>query len=47
MRRSLLFIPSNNPAMLQNADIFGADKDRRQYNRGGTGSWRKSYKSIF
>ena len=25
MRRSLLFIPSNNPAMLQNADIFGAD----------------------
>lgn len=25
MRRSLLFIPGNNPAMLQNADIFGAD----------------------
>ena len=25
MRRRLLFIPSNNPAMLQNADIFGAD----------------------
>ena len=25
MRRSLLFIPSNSPAMLQNADIFGAD----------------------
>lgn len=25
MRRSLLFIPSNNPAMLQNTDIFGAD----------------------
>jgi citrate lyase subunit beta/citryl-CoA lyase len=25
MRRSLLFIPSNSPAMLQNADIFSAD----------------------
>ncbi len=25
MRRSLLFIPGNNPAMLQNADVFGAD----------------------
>lgn len=25
MRRSLLFIPSNNPAMLQNADVFGSD----------------------
>lgn len=25
MRRGLLFIPSNSPAMLQNADIFGAD----------------------
>ena len=25
MRRSTLFIPGNNPAMLQNADIFGAD----------------------
>lgn len=25
MKRSLLFIPSNAPAMLQNADIFGAD----------------------
>jgi len=25
MRRSVLFIPGNNPAMLQNADIFGAD----------------------
>lgn len=25
MRRSLLFIPSNSPAMLQNADIFAAD----------------------
>ena len=25
MRRSLLFIPGNNPAMLANADIFGAD----------------------
>ena len=25
MRRSLLFIPGNNPAMLQNADIFGSD----------------------
>ncbi|MFU8793306.1 MAG: HpcH/HpaI aldolase/citrate lyase family protein [Acholeplasmataceae bacterium] len=25
MRRSLLFIPANTPAMLQNADIFGAD----------------------
>jgi len=25
MRRSLLFIPSNNPAMLQNADVFDAD----------------------
>ncbi len=25
MRRSLLFIPSNNPGMLQNSDVFGAD----------------------
>ena len=25
MRRSLLFIPGNNPAMLNNADVFGAD----------------------
>jgi citrate lyase subunit beta/citryl-CoA lyase len=25
MRRSLLFIPSNAPAMLQNADVFAAD----------------------
>lgn len=25
MRRSVLFIPGNNPAMLQNADVFGAD----------------------
>ena len=25
MRRSLLFIPGNNPAMLQNADVFGSD----------------------
>ncbi len=25
MRRSLLFIPGNNPAMLQNSDIFGSD----------------------
>lgn len=25
MIRSMLFIPGNNPAMLQNADIFGAD----------------------
>ena len=25
MRRSLLFIPSNTPSMMQNADIFGAD----------------------
>jgi citrate lyase subunit beta/citryl-CoA lyase len=25
MLRSLLFIPGNNPAMLQNADVFGAD----------------------
>ncbi|MFH0766957.1 MAG: CoA ester lyase [Bacillota bacterium] len=25
MRRSLLFIPANSPAMLQNADIFAAD----------------------
>ena len=25
MRRSLLFMPANNPAMLQNADIFDAD----------------------
>jgi citrate lyase subunit beta/citryl-CoA lyase len=25
MRRSLLFIPGNSPAMLQNADIFSAD----------------------
>ena len=25
MRRSLLFIPSNTPAMLQNADVFSAD----------------------
>lgn len=25
MKRSLLFIPSNNPAMLQNADVFDAD----------------------
>ena len=25
MRRSFLFIPGNNPAMLANADIFGAD----------------------
>jgi citrate lyase subunit beta / citryl-CoA lyase len=25
MRRSLLFIPSNSPSMLQNADIFSAD----------------------
>ena len=25
MRRSLLFIPANNPGMLQNADVFGAD----------------------
>ena len=25
MRRSLLFIPSNTPAMLQNADVFHAD----------------------
>jgi citrate lyase subunit beta / citryl-CoA lyase len=25
MRRSLLFIPANKPAMLQNADIFNAD----------------------
>lgn len=25
LRRSLLFIPANNPAMLQNADVFDAD----------------------
>jgi len=25
MRRSILFIPGNNPAMLQNADVFGSD----------------------
>lgn len=25
MRRSLLFIPGNNPAMLQNSDVFGSD----------------------
>jgi citrate lyase subunit beta/citryl-CoA lyase len=25
MNRSYLFIPGNNPAMLQNADVFGAD----------------------
>ena len=25
MRRSLLFIPSNNPGMVQNANLFGAD----------------------
>jgi len=25
MRRSLLFIPGNNPAMLQNADVFNSD----------------------
>ena len=25
MRRSLLFIPASKPAMLQNADVFGAD----------------------
>lgn len=25
MRRSLLFIPGNSPAMLQNADVFGSD----------------------
>lgn len=25
MRRSLLFIPGNNPAMLQNAEVFGSD----------------------
>ena len=25
MRRSLLFMPGNNPAMLQNSDIFDAD----------------------
>jgi len=25
MRRSLLFIPANSPAMLQNADVFSAD----------------------
>lgn len=25
MRRSLLFIPANSPAMLQNADVFNAD----------------------
>ena len=25
MRRSLLFIPGNNPSMLQNSDVFGAD----------------------
>ncbi len=25
MRKSLLFIPGNSPAMLQNADVFGAD----------------------
>ena len=25
MRRSLLFIPGNNPAMLSNADVFGSD----------------------
>ena len=25
MRRSLLFIPGNNPAMLQNADVFESD----------------------
>ena len=25
MRRSLLFMPGNNPAMLQNSDIFEAD----------------------
>jgi len=25
MVRSMLFIPGNNPAMLQNADVFGAD----------------------
>ena len=23
LRRSLLFIPGNNPAMLQNAEVFG------------------------
>ena len=25
MRRSLLFMPGNNPAMLQNSDVFDAD----------------------
>ena len=25
MRKSLLFIPANHPAMLQNADVFDAD----------------------
>ena len=25
MIRSCLFIPANNPAMIQNADLFGAD----------------------
>ena len=25
LRRSLLFIPGNNPAMLQNAEVFGSD----------------------
>ena len=25
MRRSLLFIPGNNPAMLQNCDVFDSD----------------------
>ena len=25
MRKSLLFIPANHPAMLQNADVFEAD----------------------
>ncbi|MCE5285824.1 MAG: CoA ester lyase, partial [Pelosinus sp.] len=25
LRRSMLFIPGNNPAMLQNGGIFGAD----------------------
>ena len=25
MRRSLLFMPGNNPAMLQNSDVFDSD----------------------
>ena len=25
MRRSLLFIPGNNPSMLQNSDVFESD----------------------